>query len=210
MAKKDDMGKAMDTLGVHQLDLLKCPTRDFYRRRALEVAPDMLGLILVRVTPDGTTAGRIIEAEAYEGPEDRACHAFGGRRTQRTEVMFGEPGFAYVHFAYGMHWMLNVVTGDVGTPHGVLIRSIEPLLGVDLMSKRRHGATPLAIGPGRLTQAMEITGADNASDLIRGDLYIAYPAPPMSYPVKHVITKRIGIQNTGEAKDYPWRFVTAE
>ncbi len=186
---------------------LKRLPRDFYRRRALELAPMLLGMILVHDTPDGLTAGRITESEAYEGPEDRACHAFGGRRTTRTKVMFGPPGFAYVYFTYGMHWMVNVVAAGEGVPHAVLIRSVEPIGGAEIMEERRKGAVPLATGPGRLTQAMGITGADNGKDLCGSELFIGYPPPAMARKVDYAITKRIGVENSGDAKDYLWRFV---
>lgn len=186
---------------------LERPSGDFYRRRALELAPMVLGLIIVHVTPEGITAGRITESEAYEGPEDRACHAFGGRRTARNEAMYGPPGFAYVYFTYGNHWMFNIVASDEGVPHAVLIRSLEPVTGAALMLERRGGVKPIAIGPGRLTKAMAITGTQNRADLARSGLFVAYPPPGMPYPVvKYRVTKRIGVENTGEARDYPWRF----
>ncbi len=183
--------------------------REFYEFRALDLAPRLLGMILAHETPDGLAAGRVTETEAYEGPEDRACHAFGGRRTARTELMFGPPGYAYVYFTYGMHWMFNVVAGQKETPHAVLVRSIEPLTGLDLMARRRNGALPLAEGPARMTQALGITGADNGKDLVSSDLYIAFPPKGMDSRVDYLVTKRIGVDNSGEARDYPWRFVEA-
>lgn len=161
-------------------------------------------------TPEGLSAGRMIEVEAYEGPLDRACHAFGGRRTRRTEVMFGPPGFAYVYLTYGMHWMFNMVAGAPETPHAVLVRSLEPLCGVDLMKARRGGMLPLAEGPARMTQAMGITGLDNGKDLVASDLYIASPPPGMDEAPEYAVTKRIGVENSGEARDYLWRFVITE
>ena len=188
---------------------LRRPDRGFYSRRALDLAPMLLGMVLAHVTPAGLTAGRITEAEAYEGPEDRACHAFGGRRTARTEVMFGPPGFAYVYFTYGMHWIFNVVAGGIDIPHAVLVRSLEPIAGIEIMERRRNGALPLTRGPGRLTQAMGIGAIDNGKDLVAGDLFIAFPPQGMDDPVSYTITKRIGVDNRGEARDYPWRFVAA-
>lgn len=200
-----------DIVDASTVTRLPRPARDFFDCRALDLAPRLLGMVLAHATPEGLTAGRITETEAYEGPEDRACHAFGGRRTARTEVMFGPPGFAYVYFTYGMHWMFNVVACSVGTPHAVLVRSLEPISGIDLMTRRRGGALPLAEGPGRLAQAMAISRPDNGKDLVNSDLFIAFPPPGMSYPVgNYRVTKRIGVENTGEAKDYLWRFVEAK
>jgi DNA-3-methyladenine glycosylase len=196
-----------DRIDAAKVASLPRPGHAFYMPRALEVAPKMLGLILVHETAEGIAAGRITETEAYEGPEDRACHAYGGRRTARTEIMFGEPGFAFVYFTYGMHWMFNAVAGPEGTPHAVLIRSIEPVTGIDLMTARRGGVMPLAEGPGRLTQAMGITGPDNGKDLTASNLYVALPPSGMDAPVAFRITKRIGVDNSGEARDYLWRFV---
>src|SRR6185436_12721560 len=107
--------------------------RSFYARPVLSVARDVIGKVLVHRTRQGVVAGRIVEAEAYRGPEDRAAHTWGGRRTARTEAMFGPPGVAYVFFVYGMHWHLNLVTTREGAPHAVLLRAAEPLLGVQLM-----------------------------------------------------------------------------
>ncbi|MGI6632651.1 MAG: DNA-3-methyladenine glycosylase [Bacillota bacterium] len=208
--------------------------RQFYSARALDVAPRLLGMVLARVTSEGVTAGRIIETEAYEAPEDRACHAFGGRRTRRTEVMYGPPGHAYVYFTYGMHWMLNVVAAAEGTPHAVLIRSIEPICGLSLMAKRRRGMLPLAEGPARLCQALGITGADNGVDLVgmpgmakmariagmpgtagtpgiagmpSSTIFIARPPDTIDPSPEYLVTKRVGVGNSGGAKHYPWRFV---
>ena len=181
--------------------------REFYKRRASTVAPELLGIILVHETPEGITAGRIVEAEAYEGPEDRACHAFGGRRTPRTDVMFGPPGYAYVYFTYGMHWLFNVVVGEEGLPHAVLVRSIEPLAGLDLMFERRRGRLPLAEGPARMTQAMGIDGMDNGKDLVSSDLYIVTPPSGLDAPVEYIATERIGVDYSGEWRHMPWRFV---
>jgi DNA-3-methyladenine glycosylase len=196
-----------DRLDASLLNGLRRVPREFYRVRALDLAPRLLGLILVHETPDGVTAGRLTEVEAYEGPEDRASHAFGGRRTARTDVMFGPPGHTYVYFTYGMHSLFNVVAAPEEVPHVVLVRSIEPLTGLALMAKRRGGALPLAEGPARLAQAMDITGHDNAKDLVSSDLYIAFPPQGLDEPVDYAVTCRIGVEGSGEARDYPWRFV---
>ena len=125
-------------------------SKGFYGRNALEVAKDLLGLVLCHETGDGLTAGIITEVEAYIGPKDKACHAYGGRRTKRNELMYGPPGFAYIYFTYGMHFCFNVVVAAINQPHAVLVRSIQPICGQDIMMKRRKNRFPLASGPGRL------------------------------------------------------------
>ena len=183
----------------------------FYARRALLAAPDLLGKVLVHDNEDGLTAGIITETEAYEGPDDQACHAFGGRRTARNEPLYGPPGRAYVYFTYGMHFLVNAVTAEEGTPHAVLIRSLMPVTGLGLMFRRRNGRTPLAKGPGRLCQAMGIGRGENTADLQTDPLFIAYPPENLSdkalgdYTIQE--TPRIGVNYSGEAKDYLWRFV---
>src|SRR5262245_36385866 len=110
--------------------------RDFYRRSALNVARELLGARLVRLHDGIRLSGSITETEAYVGEEDLGCHAKAGR-TARTAIMYGPPGHAYVYFTYGMHWLLNAVTGEVGSPAAVLIRAIVPDEGIELMSERR-------------------------------------------------------------------------
>ncbi len=145
--------------------------RTFFARPTLEVARDLVGLVLVRRLPAGPSAGRIVEVEAYIGETDPACHASAGR-TPRTEPMYGPPGHAYVYFNYGMHHLINVVTEPAGRPAAVLIRALEPLDGLALMEERRArpgGPAPqlhsLCRGPGNLTRALGIDLADNRADL---------------------------------------------
>lgn len=184
----------------------KLVTRTFYSRPVLEVARQCIGKVLVRSNPQGVVAGRIVEAEAYRGPEDRAAHSFGGRRTRRTEAMFGRAGVAYVFFVYGMHWHLNLVAGNVGEPHAVLIRGVEPLVGVELMAARRKmeaKVDALTNGPGKLCVAFAISGDDYGTDLCRrGPLYLLEgPAP------KRVArSPRIGVDYAGSWAARPWRF----
>ncbi len=129
---------------------LKLP-RAFYEQKTISVAKQLLGKYLVRKHPQGDTVGRIVETEAYIGPQDLACHAAKGR-TARTEVMFGQAGHAYVYFIYGFYNMLNLVTEKKGYPAAVLIRAVEPVDGVDLMKSRRRldKLRALASGPGKL------------------------------------------------------------
>ena len=183
---------------------MKLP-RSFYERPTIEVARQLLGKYLVRRHPDGITVGRIVETEAYIGPEDKACHAARGR-TARTEVMFGAPGHAYVYFIYGFHYMLNIVTERANFPAAVLIRAVEPVRGITLMKKRRATEEPrnLASGPGKLCQAFAIDRTLNGSDVCGNILYIqdaGEPAPEV------VITPRIGVAYAAEWKDKPFRFL---
>src|SRR5207247_1269231 len=155
----------------------------FYARPTEEVARGLLGHILVSDVGGRRreTAGRIVEVEAYVGPHDPACHAYGHRRTARTESLYGRPGTAYVYFTYGMHWCLNVVTEKPEYPAAVLIRALEPLAGLDTMRQRR-GREPLCAGPARLCEALGVTGALDGIALQRGLLRIVAdePAPKQS------------------------------
>lgn len=183
---------------------LKIP-RSFYEQPTVQVARQLLGKHLVRKHPDGTTIGRIVETEAYVGPEDKACHAWRGR-TARTEVMFGAAGHAYVYFIYGFHHMLNIVTETVDFPAAVLIRAVEPIDGIRLMAERRHTREPrnLASGPGKLCEAFGIDRSLNGSDLCGDVLFIRDEgeAPP-----EIIATPRIGVDYAGKWKNKPWRFV---
>ena len=181
--------------------------RSFYARPVLTVARACVGKILVHESGDGVTAGRIVEAEAYRGPEDRAAHSFGGRRTPRTEAMFGRAGHAYVFFVYGMHWHFNVVAAGIDQPHAVLIRAVEPLEGIELMATRR-GISPerpeLTNGPGKLCQAFAIGRQHYGADLCDGPLFLAAGGR-----VKTARAPRVGIDYAGDWALRPWRFYEA-
>jgi DNA-3-methyladenine glycosylase len=174
----------------------------FFERPAVEVAPDLISCVLVHKN----TAGMIVETEAYLGEHDLAAHASRGI-TERTKVLFGPPGRAYVYLSYGMHYCLNVVADRDGTPGCVLIRALEPLCGLEIMYERRnwHGpAKGLANGPGKLTQALAITSAHYGKRLDRGDLVIR---AWRNKPEFHIATTpRIGIT---QCADWPLRFVWA-
>jgi len=175
--------------------------RAFYERPTVEVARDLLGQILVSESPQGRTAGRIAETEAYLGTDDPASHA-ARLRTGRVEAMWGEPGIAYVYRSYGIHAMLNVVTEPMGAPGAVLIRALEPLLGIDLMRARRglDDVRLLCSGPGKLCQALAIGLDLHGLDLVNSDrLWISPGEPP-----REVSTSgRIGISR---GLELPWRF----
>ena len=183
--------------------------RDFYERDVITVAKELLGKIIVHELPEGITAGRIIETEAYSGPEDRAAHSFGGLRTTRNEVMYGKKGHAYVYLIYGRYYCINITAGDfAGKPEAVMLRALEPLVGAEIMAKRRR-AVPgkkanLTNGPGRLCMAMDITKALNKADVTVYPFYIK-DAP--SVAIRDIMkTTRIGIDYAGEWKNKPCRF----
>lgn len=184
--------------------------RAFYARPVLTVAREVVGKILVHETREGTCAGRIVEAEAYRGPDDRAAHSHGGKRTPRVEAMYGRAGHAYVFFVYGMHWQFNLVTGRVGEPHAVLVRAIEPLAGLGVMAKRRGislARRELTNGPGKLCVAFGIDGEAYGADLCRGSLFLA--DDPQRAKRRVVRSPRIGIDYAGAWAKKPWRFSEA-
>jgi DNA-3-methyladenine glycosylase len=187
---------------------LRALSRSFYARPVLSVARDAIGKILVHDSKRGRVAGRIVEAEAYRGPEDRAAHSYGGRRTKRTEAMYGPPGHAYVFFVYGMHWHVNLVTTRAGAPHAVLIRAVEPLEGLELMAERRGipaTSANLTNGPGKVCEAFGIDGARYGADLCRGEL-VLIDGPRGSI----ARSPRIGVDYAGAWAKRPWRFFERE
>jgi DNA-3-methyladenine glycosylase len=165
----------------------------FFDRETTVVARDVLGKILVREVDGHKLWGRLIEVEAYLGPDDLAAHSKGGRRTARTEVMYGAPGHAYVYFTYGMHWCLNFVTREKGVPQAVLVRALEPGPGVGRCS-----------GPGLLTRALSINGAQNGLPLQPPDLYVIDDGAPKR---RVYVTPRIGVQGTGRWEKRLLRYV---
>lgn len=190
-------------------------SRDFFARDTLTVARELLGQRLVRVLDGKRLSGRIVEAEAYVGAGDRACHASRGR-TRRNATMFGPPGHAYVYFIYGMHHCLNAVTEREGHPAAVLIRALEPLEGIEEMRARRwlglakgRGGRPdvqLASGPARLCQALEIDRQLDGADLCAPDalLFLEEDAP---VPVGTIAAgPRVGVRGDEVAVTIPWRF----
>jgi DNA-3-methyladenine glycosylase len=194
-------GAAVDPWGAREGSPLPA---SFYGRPAPEVARDLLGKILVSTFDERVVAGRIVETEAYIGPEDEASHAAARiGRTARNEPMFGPAGRAYVYRIYGIHWCMNAVTGDEGHPSAVLLRAAEPLDGMDTMRQRR-GVTEdrnLMRGPGNLCQALGVTGALNHHPLDRLPLQIVVGPPVDQESVQE--GPRIGITR---AIDLPLRF----
>ncbi|MCI8913288.1 MAG: DNA-3-methyladenine glycosylase [Lawsonibacter sp.] len=192
-------------------------TSDFYARDTVIVARDLLGRELVRVLEDGTQlVCRITETEAYIGRMDKACHAYGYRRTARTETLFAPPGRAYIYLIYGMHHCLNFVTEEEGEPAAVLIRGAVPVANGDIIAKNRfhckendmtaYQRKNFLNGPGKLCRGLELTRAQNGLDLTRtsSQLYVCEGTPPA--PADVHTSRRIGIDYAEEAVHFPWRF----
>lgn len=192
-------------------------TRDFYSRDTLTVARDLLGREIVRVLADGTElACRITETEGYIGRMDKACHAYGYKRTPRTETLFAPPGTAYLYLIYGMYHCLNFVTEGEGEPAAVLIRGAVPVKNGDIIAKNRFGCkmedmssyqrNNFLNGPGKLCKGLALTRVQNGIDLTdrAGGLYLRPGAPPD--PDQIQVGKRIGIDYAEEAVHFPWRF----
>ena len=183
-----------------------CLPREFYDRPTVTVARELLGQRLVCIHEGIRLSGVIIEAEAYVGEADLACHAKSGK-TRRNAVMYGPPGFAYIYFTYGMHWMLNAVTEREGFPSAVLIRAIQPVEGLEIMSTRRHGRD--TFGPGKLTQAMGITKNENGRDLTRAAEGLWIEAGVHIPDSRVTKSPRVGLYSVPEPwKSIPWRFKT--
>jgi len=168
--------------------------RSFYARETLLVARDLLGMHLIHSGPDGEQVGRIVETEAYKGPHDLAAHSAKGRRTQRTEVMFGPAGHAYVYLIYGFWNCLNIVTAAAGTPQAVLLRGLEPVQGI----------TDTTHGPGLLCRAMHVDRTLNGADLLGDTLWLEKPTKYRAPRVARA--PRIGVDYAGDWAHKPWRF----
>lgn len=175
----------------------------FYEQPTLQLAKQLLGCLLLKETNEGITAGYIVESEAYIGPGDQAAHSYKNRRTARTEAMFQRSGISYTYTMH-THCLFNVVSGGEDKPEAVLIRALEPAYGIELMKSRRglEDLNKLTNGPGKLTKSLGITMEDYGHSLTNPTLYIAQGYCPKAISVG----KRIGIDNSGDAKDYPWRF----
>ncbi len=190
--------------------LLSIPklSRDFYTRDVIVVAKNLLGKILVKNYRNKVLAGKIVEVEAYDGTIDEAAHTFIGK-TKRNEIMFDEGGFIYVYFTYGAHFCCNVVTGVKGIGTAVLIRAVEPLLGIEDMSNNRFGHNllnekekiKLTNGPGKLCKAFNIDRSYNAIDLTGDEIFLLNQKKISVNKI--VVAQRIGIK---KSIHLPWRF----
>ncbi len=186
---------------------MKLPRAFYTHRDVVAVARGLLGRLLVVPARGGRrVSGLIVETEAYQGPEDRASHAYGGRRTLRTEPMYGQGGTAYVYFVYGMYHQFNVVTNVEDVPHAVLVRALEPVEGLPLMRRRRGGGPDrtLTSGPGKLCIALGINRRLDRADLLGDRIWIEEGR--RIRPSDIVRGPRIGIDYAEEWVARPWRF----
>lgn len=179
----------------------------FFRNDTVELARKLLGCLLVHGTPDGVAGGMIVETEAYVGTIDKACHAWQNR-SERTEIMYHDGGVAYVYLIYGMHYCFNVVTGPQEEGNAVLIRALEPVIGLDLMRKRRqtNQLQNLCSGPGKVCQALAITKEEYGLDLCDTASSLRL-VPFRSIPDNRIASSpRINVAYAEEAAAWPWRF----
>ena len=186
---------------------------NFYRRNDVTIiSKELLGKFLISDIDGIVTGGMITEVEAYNGISDKASHAFGGRRTNRTETMYGKGGICYVYLCYGIHHLFNVVTNKINIPHAVLIRAIEPIIGIDEMLKRRKKINiqpTLTSGPGSMSSSLGIKTSDSGSDLCGNRIYIEDRGINIS-PSEIISTKRIGVDYAGNDALLKYRFYIKE
>ena len=176
---------------------------EFFQQPTIELARNLVGQYLVHQHAEGLMVVKIVETEAYMGPEDRAAHSYGNRRTKRTEIMFGEAGLVYTYQMH-THTLMNVVSGPPDKPQAVLLRAGEPIIGQELMGKFR-GTAPMknwTNGPGKLTKALDVRMSYYGHHWSKEPLFIAEGQGDIEIEVG----PRVGIQNTGEAVHYPYRF----
>jgi DNA-3-methyladenine glycosylase len=180
----------------------------YVREDVVKISRELLGKVLITNFRKKITAGIITETEAYEGITDKASHAYGNRRTQRTEIMYSKGGRAYVYLCYGIHSLFNVVTNKENIPHAVLVRAIFPVEGIDVMRKRRKVKTTdkkLASGPGTVSQALGIHYSNSGESLTGNTIWIEDRG--IKVPSSQIqISKRIGVDYAGKDAHLPYRF----
>lgn len=193
---------------MQKLEPMKLPLAFYRRNDVVEVSRELLGKVLYTALDGVVTAAVITETEAYAGVGDRASHAWGGRRTGRTEPMFGAGGRAYIYLCYGIHHLFNVVVGDVDDPLAILVRAGKPHAGVDSILERRSKPQvvhDLLQGPGRLAQGLGITTALTGTSLVDGCIWIEdHAIPVQSQDVS--VGPRIGVDYAGDDAALPYRF----
>lgn len=186
----------------------KLPYSFYQNHNVNDLAIQLLGKLLFTRVDGELTGGIIVETEAYKGVEDKASHAYGGRFTNRTQVIYEEGGLSYVYLCYGIHHLFNVVTAPQGTPHAVLIRGIEPVQGIDIMLRRRNMVLlkpNITAGPGALSKAMGIDKSLNAKDLLGDEVWIADGG--IAFPDDQIVSSaRVGVDYAGDHALLPWRY----
>ncbi len=185
----------------------------FQREDVVAISRDLIGMIIYSKMNGVVTAGRIVETEAYGGITDRASHAWGGRRTGRTETMFLAGGICYIYLCYGIHHLFNIVTGPEGRPDAVLIRALEPVKGIQTMLERRgldKVQRRVAGGPGLVTQSLGITTEQDGLSLIHSNkIWLAMDDTQNMDTDKNtdiIASPRVGVDYAGEDAERPWRF----
>lgn len=186
--------------------------KSFYERDAIVVAKELIGKYLVHNYNGRKLVGKIVETEAYMGAKDKAAHSYNYRRTKRNEVMYGPAGHTYIYLIYGMYYCFNIVTNNSDNPQGVLIRALEPIAGIEEMAYNRYKQPLSALkkaevynltsGPGKLTQALQITKEHYGTNLLSDKIYVLNSND--KYEIK--TSPRINIDYAEEAIHYPWRF----
>ncbi|PCH68798.1 MAG: 3-methyladenine DNA glycosylase [Bacteroidetes bacterium] len=188
--------------------MAKLPQSFYLKDDVIQLSIDLLGKHLYTKINGVKTGGTIVETEAYRAPEDRASHAFGNKRTPRTETMFHEGGVCYIYLCYGIHHLFNVITNKKDIPHAILIRAIEPTIGIAIMQKRRNKNKidrSLTAGPGALSQALGITTKLDGINLTGNKIWIEQGIKSFG---KNDIkaSPRVGVESAKESAKLPWRF----
>jgi len=186
----------------------KLPETFYQRKDVVKIAKELLGKLLVTRFDGRLTAGRIVEVEAYNGVVDKASHSYGGRRTRRTEIMYGKGGIAYVYLVYGLHHLFNVVTNLEDTPHAILVRGIEPVEGIDTMlgrMKKQRLDHTVGRGPGNVSKALGIRTVNTGVSLLGDTIFIASDGMKIA-PSRIIATPRIGVDYAAEDALLAYRF----
>ena len=186
----------------------KLPRSFYTRENVVEISRELLGKFLLTKINNVITGGMIVETEAYRGMDDKACHANNNKRTKRTQIFYGNGGFAYIYLCYGIHHLFNIITNKEHVADAVLIRAIEPHIGIDVMLQRRNMHQPhhsLTKGPGSMSQALGITTKHYGTDLLGQTIWLEDRGVKLTEN-EIASTPRIGIDYAGDHATRPWRF----